>query len=210
MDQNVVVCLFEVESEAFRALSELKQAPGDKQSFVAQAVVVKKQNGVVTPLDRFDSGAATGNDTVYGGIVGSLIGILGGPLGVLLGGSYGMLVGATVDSFEALGSACLIEQIAGKVPEGYAALVALAAEEDEAILDAKLNKFDVVIARFDAAAVATEVEQAQEMAAEMARQARMELRKEKKASFKEKVAEKQAKFAADCEEIWATYNKEQP
>ena len=210
MDQNIVVCLFEVESEAFQALSELKQAPGDKQSFVTQAVVVKKENGSVTPLDRFDTGAATGNDTVYGGIVGALVGILGGPIGVLLGGSYGALVGATVDSFEALGNACMIEQITGKLVDGEVALIALTAEEDEAILDAKLNKFKVVIARFDAAAVAAEVEQAQEMAAEMARQARLQLRSEKKAAVKEKFAEKQAKFAADCEELWALYNKEQP
>ena len=100
MDQNIVVTLFEVESEAFQALTELKQNPGDKQSFVTQAILVKKENGAVTALDRFDSGAAIGNDTVYGGMVGALVGILGGPIGVLLGGSYGALVGATVDSLD--------------------------------------------------------------------------------------------------------------
>ena len=209
MDQNIVVCLFEVESEAFQALSELKKAPGDKQSFVTQAIIVKKENGVVSPLDRFDTAAATGKDTVFGGIVGALVGILGGPIGVLLGGSYGALVGATVDSVEALGNACMIEQIAEKLPDGEVALVALAAEEDEAILDAKLNKFKSVIARFDAAVVAAEVEQAQEMAAEMARLARRELRSEKKESVKEKIAEKQAKFADECEDMWALYGKTQ-
>ena len=48
------------------------------------------------------------------------------------------------------------------------------------------------------------------MAAEMASLARRELRSEQKASVKEKIAEKQAKFAADCEQLWSLYNREQP
>ena len=210
MDQNVVVCLFEVESEAFQALSELRRDPGNEKSFVAQAVVVRKENGVVSLVDGFDTGVATRNDTVFGGVVGALVGVLGGPIGILLGGSYGALVGSALDSADAVNSACMIEQIAGKLVDGEVALIALAAEEDEAVLDEKLNKFQGIIARFDAAAVAEEVEEAQLMAKEMARQAVMKLRGEKKASIKEKLAARRAKISADCEAIWAQYNKEQP
>ena len=69
------------------------------------------------------------------------------------------------------------------------ALVALAAEKDEAAIDAKLSAFDTVIARFDAEAVAEEVDRAYEKQAEMARQARMELRKEKKEKAHEELKE---------------------
>ncbi len=126
---------------------------------------------------------------MIGGLIGMTIGILGGPLGMLLGGSYGALVGSTVDAGEAVFGASMLDQIADKLDDGMVALVALAAEKDEAAIDAKLSAFDTVIARFDAEAVAEEVDRAFEKQAEMARQARMELRKEKKEKAHEELKE---------------------
>jgi hypothetical protein len=51
-----------------------------------QAVLVKKEGGVVSMKDGFDTGVNTRNDKVFGGMVGALVGVLGGPIGVLLGG----------------------------------------------------------------------------------------------------------------------------
>ena len=208
MAQNVVVSIFEVESEAYQALTELKKYPGDDLSFVTQAVLIKKENGVLRTMDGFDTGANTMDDMAIGGLVGALFGILGGPIGVLLGGSYGALIGSTVDSGDALDNACMIEQIAGKLDDGDVAIIALASEEKEEILDNKLGRFKTIIARFDAAVVAAEVEEAQKMAAEMARQARQELRNEKKAARKEKVAEKRAKLSADFSAFKAKFKKD--
>lgn len=41
-----------------------------------------------------------------------LLGIIGGPIGVLLGGSYGTLVGATVDAGDAVYGASMLDQMA--------------------------------------------------------------------------------------------------
>ena len=92
--------------------------------------------------------------------------------------------------------------------DGDIAIIAMAFEEDEAILDEKLGKFQTTIARFDAAAVAAEVEEARQLEAEMARQARKELRDEKKAERKEKRAEKKAKLSADWEGFKAKFKKD--
>ena len=207
MAQNIVVSIFEVESEAYQALTQLKQAPGNDKSYVPSAILVKKENGALRMLDGFDTGATTTDDIAIGGLVGALIGILGGPIGVLLGGSYGMLVGSAFDSSDALANAALLEQIAGKLEEGEIAIVALAFEEDEAILDEKFSGFKTIIARFDAATVAAEVEEAQKMAKEMARQARKELRDEKKAARKEKRDEQKAKLSAEWEGFKARFKK---
>ncbi len=209
MEQNVVVSIFKVESEAYQALTQLKQYPGNDQSFVAQAVLVKKENGELHVLDGFDTGSNTMDDTAVGGMIGALFGILGGPIGVLLGGSYGALIGAALDSGDALDNACMLEQIAGKMENGEVAIIGLASEEDEAILDGKLGRFDTIIVRFDAAVVAAEVEEAQKMEEEMARLARKELRDEKKAARKEKVAEKRSKLSADFAAIKAKFKKEE-
>ena len=207
MAQNIIVSLYEVESEAFQVMTELKQNPGNEASYLTGAALVKKENGVLRTLDAFDTGAQTSDDMAIGGLVGALVGVLGGPIGVLLGGSYGMLVGSVVDTDDAVQGVSLIEQTALKMEDGEIAIIGLAFEEDEAVLDAKLGKYKATIARFDAAAVAVEVEEAQAMAKEMARQARKELRDEKKAERKEKRAEKKEKLSADWEGFKARFKK---
>lgn len=207
MAQNIVISLFDVESEGFQAFTELKQNPGNENSYVSQAVLVKKENGTLRTLDGYDTGTNTTDDMAIGGLIGALFGILGGPIGVLLGGSTGLLIGSAFDADDAVMNASLIEQIAAKMEEGEVAIIGLAFEEDESILDAKLVKFKTTIARFDAATVAAEVEEAQAIENEMARKAREELRDEKKAARKEKRAEKKAKMSADWEQFKSKFKK---
>ena len=77
--QNIVVGIFEVESEAYQALTQLKQYPGDEKSYVSTAALVKKENGTLRTLDGFDTGSNTADDMAIGGLVGALFGVLGGP-----------------------------------------------------------------------------------------------------------------------------------
>ena len=158
-------------------------------------------NGSFNTVDLMDSGIFTGDDTFIGGIIGMCVGILGGPIGVLLGGSYGALVGMGLDAIDTLDSASMLEQIAGKLDDGTTALIALVNEENPDAVDARFTKFDTIIARFDAAAVAQEVERAREMEAEMDRLARIELRKQTRDEYKEKIEEKKAKIKADFDKI---------
>lgn len=207
MAQNIVVSLFEVESEAYQALTQLKQNPGDEKSFISAAALVKKEDGVLRSLDGFDTGANTTDDMAIGGVIGALFGVLGGPIGILLGGGYGMLVGSAFDSDDAMMGASMLEQIAKKMVDGEVAIIGLVYEEDEAVFDQKLAGFKTTIARFDAVDVAAEVEEARQLEDEMARQARKELRDEKKEARKVKRAEKKAKLSADWEDFKAKFKK---
>lgn len=207
MAQNIVVSLFKVESEAYQAMTQLKQYPGDEKSYVAAAALVKKENGTMHTLDAFDTGANTADDMAVGGLVGALFGILGGPIGILLCGSAGILVGSAFDADDSVMNVSMLEQIAGMMVENEVAIVGLAYEEDEAILDQKFAAFDTTIARFDAAAIAAEVEEANQMQEEMARNARAQLRDEKKAARREKKEEKKAKLSADWEGFKAKFKK---
>ena len=189
MEKNVIVTVFKVESEGFQALTELKQAAGGESYFVTAAALVKKEKETCTVLDGFDTGANTVDDELKGGAIGMLMGVLGGPVGMLLGAGYGALIGMNLDAADALYGASILEQIAEKLDDGMVALVALADEETPDALDEKLSKYDAVIARFDADAVAAEVDEACEMQIEMARQARMKLRKDKKAEIREELKE---------------------
>ena len=199
MAKNVVVSIFKVESEAYQALTEVKQNPGDDNSYLSQAALVKKENGALQTLDAYDTGSETLNDTAIGGLAGALIGILGGPIGVLLGGATGALIGSAVDSNDALDNVSVLEYIAEKLDDGDIAIIGVAIEEDEAVVDAKFQKYDTIIARFDEAVVEAEVRKAEEMTNEMAKQARRELREEKKAARKEKWENKKTEISAKHE-----------
>ena len=203
--QNVIIGLFEIESEGFQAITELKQNPGDEKSFISQAALLKKDAGQVKVLDSFDTGVTTSDDMALGGLMGMCVGILGGPIGMLLGGSLGSLTGMTVDAADAVDNASMIEQIAGKLEDGAVALIGLTDEEDEGVLDEKLSKYKTVIARFDAAVVAQEVDAAREMQAEMEHQALEKLRKQKTDEFKSKVEAHRDKMKAHFEELKAKF-----
>jgi ElaB/YqjD/DUF883 family membrane-anchored ribosome-binding protein len=84
--ENVLAVNFADDANAYEALSKLKELDGQGQVEVAgAAVVARAENGTITVKDEVGDSGYTG--TATGGIIGLVIGILGGPFGVLLGGS---------------------------------------------------------------------------------------------------------------------------
>lgn len=197
MTENVLIALFDVESEAYQAATELKSAAASEDYIISQLALVTKKDGKLFPADGFDTGIQTSNDTAGGALVGVLLGILGGPIGMLLGASYGALIGGAVDASDAAQNASLLEQVTGKLYDDSTAIIALVQEEDESALDAKLSKFRTTIVREDAAIVAEEVEEARQVERELQRQAREKLRAEKKESREQRIQERRNKIQAD-------------
>ena len=190
MNENLVLVNYKVESEAYQALSELKRDTANANYTISQAVIVKRENGQLNTMDGFINGKDANDDTVTDSLIGGLVGILGGPIGILLGGSVGMLIGGAVDASGLVKDASLLEKAGDSIAEGETAIILLAQEEYETALTAKLNDFDVTITRFDAAEVAAEVEHAREVERQMAKETREKLREEKTEAFKETVAKK--------------------
>ena len=123
-----------------------------------------------------------------------LVGVLGGPIGMLLGVSVGSYLGMANDTATKLYGASMIEQIAYKLDDGMTAIIAFADEDTPDELDKRFSAYDTVIARFQASAVADEVNEAIDMQEEMARQARENLRREKKEEGKAKLEENEEIF----------------
>ncbi len=82
MNQNVLLTLFPVSSEAYQAFNELKVYRQTAETIIAQAVLIKKQNGVITMVDAFDASEKINSGMLTGGLIGGLLGIIGGPLGM--------------------------------------------------------------------------------------------------------------------------------
>lgn len=113
-------------------------------------------------------------------IVGSVVGILAGPLGVLLGASTGALVGSALDESDAIDSNSLIEVTANKIFDGEIAIVALVDEEEPAF-DAPFEKYRTGIIRYDEETVSDDVDRAIETYDEMQNLAKQQMRAERKA-----------------------------
>lgn len=205
--EHIVLAIFDVESEGYQAFTELKQKPAGTDAIVSQAVLVKKESGQIITKDAFDTGVQTQDDTMLGGFLGAFLGILGGPVGILLGGSIGSLVGLGIDTEDAAGNASLIEQVAGRIPDGATAVIGLVQEAAPAYVDQRLSKFEAAIFRFDAAAIAMEVEAARELEMQLQKEAKDKLRQQKKDEFKQKLEDHRNKMQAQFEELKAKINK---
>ena len=204
---NIVATIFEVESEGYQALTTLAKNPIINETTILQMALVKRENGLLKICDSYDSGIHTTNDTLIGGLVGSVIGMLGGPIGMLLMGSYGALAGSVVDAGDAAGSASLIEKVAEKLQDGDMAMIALVDETDEVELDNALSAYKATIARFDAVVIAEEVEEAQKIQKEMARQTRKQLREARKQERKERREARREKIKSDFAAFKAKFKK---
>lgn len=200
--ENVVTVIFKQESEAYQALTEIRNAPVGEGYVVPEAALVKHEGDSIVLVDGFDTGVITEDDTATGVIVGSLVGILGGPLGVLLGAGVGALAGSALDSSDALDLTSMLEVTALKLYQDDVAIVALV-DEDEPAFDAAFSKYEVTIIRRYAADVANEVERAYELEAEAAILVKEQLRKERKAERQDKRDELKANHQARVDAVKA-------
>ena len=161
MKENIIIVNCKVPSEAYQILSMLRQDLDNGSFAISQAAVVKKDAGHISLEDGFIAGNPLESHGWTGGLIGSLVGILGGPLGVLLGGGVGALIGDSMDLKEMDDNSELLVKASECLADGETALLLTAQEEDETALQAKLKDFQISITRMDAAEVAAEIEHAE-------------------------------------------------
>ena len=161
--ENLLIVNYENESDAYQALTELKAL--NDYYFIDQAAIVKKENGEYVVKEEYDSGVKTADDTVKGGLIGGLLGLLGGPVGVLLGGGAGATIGGIKDTADFLKVFDLADYAYAHIGEGETVLLLLADEKGNATLNEKLNAFDVTIKRASVPAVENELKRAAELQA---------------------------------------------
>ncbi|MBK4774153.1 DUF1269 domain-containing protein [Streptococcus parasanguinis] len=183
---TILLFCFVTYSIVLLGFSELKQFVQTENTKLAQASIVKAENGVVNVKDSFDLMNSLGDDYFEGGLIGSLIGILGGPLGVLFGFATGGAIGASVGSDKELINSALITTVSKKLTNGEVAIIALVQENDESVLNAIFEKYQVDIARWDVATVAAEIESALKIQEDLEHQAKARLIADKKEARREK------------------------
>lgn len=184
MNNNVVITIFEVESEAHQAFNELKRKVAGEGYQAPEAVLMKNNAGTIEIIDGYGFGPADAG-TASGIVIGSLVGILGGPVGVILGAAAGGLVGNVSDGGRAVDTASVVAVVADKIYEGEIAIAALVSEEEPAF-DAVFANFKTTIARYDAGDIAKDVDRLNDLATEISNQVYEEVKAERRAERKAK------------------------
>jgi uncharacterized membrane protein len=189
--ENVLTINFTEDSDAYEALTTLKEL--DEQGQVAlegAAVVQRHEDGTIAIKDEVGDIGYEG--TATGGIVGLIVGILGGPIGVLLGGATGVLIGSLFDLDDLDESDSVLSEMSRTVRVGHASVVAAVDEQTPEVMDSAIQRVDGKVLRLPLADVEAEIAAAEEAQRAAKQEARKKLHEERRKQAKEKV---QAKIA---------------
>lgn len=171
---SVIAVSFEEDNNAYKALTVLKELDSEGRIGVQEGVVVERaEDGQVIEKDRTESGVLT--STAGGGLVGLLVGIIGGPVGMLIGGATGLLVGSMFDLADYEETDSALAGISGAVKVGHTALLAVVSERSHEVVDSAMSDLGGTVLRRSVAAVEAEVAAAEDAARKAKREARKEL-----------------------------------
>jgi uncharacterized membrane protein len=194
---NVIAVSFEDDRSAYKALSNLKELEAQHRLRVQEAVVVARgEDGRVVAKDRVEASELPA--TAGGGLLGLLLGVIGGPLGVLVGGTYGLFVGSMFDLYDAGEADTALGAISGSVKVGQTALLAVVDEPSTEVLGAAMADLGGTVARRSVADVEAEIAAAEDAERKAKQEARKELHRQRrehdKTAVDAKVAELKAKL----------------
>ncbi|GAB2728526.1 histidine kinase [Kitasatospora kifunensis] len=149
---------------ALAAFAEAKELPGARQA----AVLRRSAEGLLDTPESWVRGAGT--PTVATGILGGLIGLLGGPVGVLLGWTAGTVLGGAAELRQFQDGAEGLLVYSRDLAEGHAMLIVELHERHHAPADELAERHGGQLVRRPAEDVAAEVRAAERAADEAARE----------------------------------------
>jgi uncharacterized membrane protein len=167
--------------DAYQALTELKLLDSQDQVEIAEAAVVSRDaDGRVRPYAL----------TTSGGMLGKLVGILGGPLGVLLGGWAGLMIGSLFNLDEVETTESVLTDISKQIQPGRTAVLAHVSEHSPDLVDNVVERLGGEVMRRPAIAVEEEMAAAEQAQRNARREAVTELHR---ARFERRKEDRRAK-----------------
>ena len=198
---NVLVVTFGEDAKndenAYQALTDLKQLDSQGQiKVIGGAVVTRDVDGHVEI--KSEVGDLPYEGTASGGLIGLLLGVIGGPLGVLIGGSTGLLVGSLFDIDDAANTESVLTDISKQVRPTRTAVLAQVTEQSADVIDSAMAQRGGEVVRRPVVEVEQEIAAAEEAQRKANFEAQKELEKARREQDKEaahaKVEELKSKF----------------
>ncbi|WP_068401254.1 DUF1269 domain-containing protein [Kribbia dieselivorans] len=199
-DHNALLVTFSDHSNAYEAFSRLKNLAADDRLVLRGAqLVARDADGRLSIPEGVDTDADSG--LWGGGLIGALVGILGGPIGVLFGWTGGMLIGGAVDANRADRAVGFLGEVSKGIPTGGTAIVAEVEEFTPEVLDNAMTELGGTIVRRPALEVLADLEAAEdayrEAEKEADRIAREQRKAERKENWDERVSSLKSKLGID-------------
>lgn len=191
--ENVVVVRFTDQSKAYQALTVLKDCAADGRIGLESAAVVERTSeGELRIPESTDNVGLLG--TASWSLLGMLVGVLGGPVGVLAGWGAGALMGGAFDIDHAVTSDEALTVLGRAIPPGSTALMASVTEPAVEVIDGEMEKLGGEVTRRAVGEVMAELEAAEDAADAAAREARRTLREKRKDELHADVDERVGKL----------------
>jgi len=203
--KNVIVASFKEEAKAIQALHKLNELNSFGDISIYDQIMVRKNEDGKTEILKQDN--SEGWRTLAGMGVGSLLGLLGGPVGFVIGLYTGTAIGAIADAGHYDFAADFIAKVEKKIAAGTVTIIAEIEEDSDVFVDTYLKPLGAVILRSDVDLEFDKYvdEQIDDIEAEIAEQ-RAELKKavgNEKKKIQTKIAELQEKRRAKIDEFMA-------
>ncbi len=186
--QNVVVVRFDEPSKAYQALSVLKECDADGRIGLDSAAIVERSStGELRVPEDADNVGPIG--AASGSLIGMLIGVLGGPVGVLLGWGAGAMMGGAFDIGRGATSDEALTVLGQAIPPESTAVIASVEEPAIEVIDGEMAKLGGEVTRRPVADVMVELDATEEAAEAAEREARRTIRERRKAELSAGVQE---------------------
>jgi uncharacterized membrane protein len=184
--ENVIAVSFDQNSAAYEAFTNLKElADQGQMSLSAAAIVERGEDGRIVTKDQVGDGQLEG--TATGGVIGLLVGILGGPFGVLIGGATGLLIGSLYDLDDAEDTQSVLAEISQAVRPGQTVVLAEVTEQSDEVVDQAMGKLGGRVLRRPVADVEAEIAAAEKAQRAAKREARKQLMESRKAHLRDEI-----------------------
>jgi uncharacterized membrane protein len=188
---NVIAVSFEDRSKAYEALSELKGAALEGRVDVLSATIVTRDEyGRLSTPESGD--VVAGAATVGGSLIGLMIGVIGGPIGMLFGWTGGLLVGGAFDIHRADRTDSVLGEISRAIPLGGTAVVAEVDEYASVIVDTLMLELGGTVYRRPTDLVLAEIEAAEDAYHKAQKEADRIVREQRKAERRQNAQERMA------------------
>jgi uncharacterized membrane protein len=191
--ENVLAINFTDDGDAYEALTTLKELDDQGQmALKGAAVVMRGEDGSLAIKDEVGDIGYEG--TATGGVVGLLIGILGGPIGVLVGGATGVLIGSLYDMDDADETDSVLSEMSHTVRVGHSSVLAEVDEQSPEVVDSAVERLGGTVTRESLDDVEAEIAVAEDAQRAAEKAARRQLHEQRREQRKERVQEKIAEL----------------
>jgi uncharacterized membrane protein len=158
-DSNIVVATFDDESKTYQAFSDVKRAAAEgKLKINGLTIMHRRLDG---QFEVRDAAMKNFGGSIAGGIIGSLVGIFGGPLGILLGWGAGSLIGGLRDAREVMADRNIFQAVTENMEVGGTVLVGEVENEQPYVIDQIVRRLQGQLLRRPTEDVEADIEAAQ-------------------------------------------------